>query len=329
MIRRSLCTIGILLFLLLAVSCQKAVDASMEDINTLDDGKDNSSTPDHGKEEGNPKESHELSVLYNDEQPMNDMNEGNNLYMDHAKEGDIILEENHAIMVMDILNTYSAEDLAGVMKAFPAGSRIDTKGSIHKELYSLFYYHEITSEIKERINGKSYGEDCTVPYEELRYIRVLHVGFDGNTYIGELIVNKALAKDVLEIFWELYELRYPIERMVLIDEYEANDDLSMAANNSSAFNFRHIAGTKRLSLHSQGLAIDINPLYNPYITQIDGVETVLPGEAIEHIDRTIVNPYYIRSGDPCYEAFIRRGFTWGGEWKNSKDYQHFQKVLEE
>lgn len=191
-----------------------------------------------------------------------------------------------------------------------------------------FYYEEISEEIKVRINGKSYGEDCDVPYEELRYVNVVYYGFDGEPHSGELIVNKAIAEDIVEIFKELYQAKYPIERMVLVDEYDADDNASMADNNTSAFNYRKVDGTDRLSNHSYGLAIDINPLYNPYVRKRDGKKIITPEEGAEYADRSLSNPYYIHEGDVCYEAFIERGFTWGGEWKNSKDYQHFEKKAE-
>jgi hypothetical protein len=160
-------------------------------------------------------------------------------------------------------------------------------------------------------------------------VRVLHWGFDGLSHSGELIVNKAIAEDAIEIFTELYEANYPIERMVLVDEYDADDNTSMAANNSSAFNYRVIEGTNRVSLHSYGMAIDINPYYNPYVHEVDGERVVTPVEGAKYEDRSLDCPYYIHSEDVCYQAFIKRGFTWGGDWKNTKDYQHFQKVLPE
>ncbi|NLJ96656.1 MAG: M15 family metallopeptidase [Clostridiales bacterium] len=179
----------------------------------------------------------------------------------------------------------------------------------------------------KRIEGKSYKEGADIPLRDLRYIRVLHRGFDGKTHIGEMIVNKAIALDVIDIFKELYRISYPIEKMLLIDEYDADDIKSMEDNNSSAFNYRYIEGTNKRSVHSDGLAIDINPLYNPYVRTRNGKTEVLPESGLEYTDRNLDNEYYIKKGDPCYEAFISRGFTWGGEWKNSKDYQHFEKKL--
>ncbi len=188
-----------------------------------------------------------------------------------------------------------------------------------------FYYEELSDEVKQRIKGISYKEDCRVPYEELRYVRVTHMGFDGQSHTGELIVNKLIAEDAVEIFRELYRLKYPIERLELVDEYAADDNLSMAANNSSAFNYRVIEGTDRISLHGYGLAIDINPLYNPFIHKVDGKLVVTPVSGAQYADRTLNCPYYIHAGDVCYQAFKKRGFTWGGEWPDHEDYQHFQR----
>lgn len=192
----------------------------------------------------------------------------------------------------------------------------------------LFTYEPITEDIKTRIVGKSYGVDCDVPFEELRYVKVLYWGFDGESHTGELIVNQAIAEDIVAIFEELYQQSYPIEKMVLVDEYDADDNASMTDNNTSAFNYRKVDGTDRLSLHSYGLAIDINPLYNPYVRTIDGKTVVTPENGAIYEDRSSFCDYYIDTEDACYKAFTKRGFTWGGEWKNSKDYQHFQKTLE-
>lgn len=184
----------------------------------------------------------------------------------------------------------------------------------------------ITEEIFARISGLSYKKDCTVPKEELRYIRVLYYDFDGAVQEGELIVNAAIAEDAANVFRELYEICYPIEKIRLVDEYGADDNRSMADNNTSAFNFRTIDGTNKLSNHAQGFAIDINPLYNPYVRTKNGVRQVLPENAVEYADRTENNPYYIKQGDACYQIFKKYGFSWGGAWENAKDYQHFEKT---
>ena len=114
------------------------------------------------------------------------------------------------------------------------------------------------------------------PRSELRYLRGLHRNLAGETLLGELVCNEAISGDLLEIFRALYDAAYPIERMVLIDEYDAQDGPSIRANNSSAFNFRFIAGTGVLSNHSRGMAVDINPLYTPYVKTNGGRTVVAP-----------------------------------------------------
>lgn len=133
-----------------------------------------------------------------------------------------------------------------------------------------FYISEIPDDIFEKMQGKSYKADCTLPRENLRYIHVLHVGFDNQVHEGELVVNKDIADDVLEIFKELYESGYQIEKVKLVDEYDADDEASMSDNNSSAFNFRFISHTTKISKHGMGMAVDINTLYNPYVKTVDG-----------------------------------------------------------
>ena len=161
--------------------------------------------------------------------------------------------------------------------------------------------------------------------EELRYLRVLHYNKEGQELQGELVCHHSIADDLMDIFLELYKAKYPIERMVLVDEYDADDEASMNANNTSAFNFRRVSGGGNLSRHSEGMAVDINPLYNPLVRQRGDRVRVFPASAAPYIDRTKDFPYKIEKGDLCYRLFKQHGFTWGGDWKNSKDYQHFEK----
>lgn len=226
-------------------------------------------------------------------------------------------------MAINDIEAYETKD----SMEYLAGAVINTSEYSKEIIDSLFYIEELDQEIIDHITGKSYKVGADIPYSDLRYIRVLHMGFGGLTHIGELIVNKAIAEEVVDIFRELYDLEYPIEKMLLIDEYDADDLKSMADNNTSAFNYRFVEGTSSRSVHSEGLAIDINPLYNPYVKSSDGELEVLPENATEYVDRDKENIYYIRKDDPLYKAFVSRGFTWGGEWKNSKDYQHFEKKL--
>jgi hypothetical protein len=187
-----------------------------------------------------------------------------------------------------------------------------------------FYISEINDEIFARIKGKSFKDDCTLPREDLRYLHVLHKDKDGKVHEGEMIVNKHIAEDVLDILRELYENDYPIERMRLVDEYDADDELSMEDNNSSSFNFRFISHTTRISKHGLGLAVDINTLYNPYTKVVDGKRIVEPVTGEPYLDREASFDYKIEKGDLCYNLFIEHGFEWGGEWTDRKDYQHFE-----
>lgn len=192
-------------------------------------------------------------------------------------------------------------------------------------LDSLFYSEVPGEEIVQRIAGVSYQENDNISIEELRYLRVLHMGFDGQTHIGELLVHESIAEDILEIMAALYENQYPMEKMLLVDEYGADDEVSMQDNNTSAFNYREIAGTSRLSQHSLGLAIDINPKFNPYVKEKDGELTIRPANAADYADRTQEFEYKIDENDLCYQLFTAHGFTWGGSWNSVKDYQHFEK----
>lgn len=185
----------------------------------------------------------------------------------------------------------------------------------------------ITDGIKERISGLSYKEDCSVAYEELRYISVLHVNFNGEAQHGELICHKSIAQDVLEIFYELYKAGYQIDKMRLIDEYGADDDLSCADNNTSCFNYRMIGNTTTLSKHALGLAIDVNPFYNPYVTYPNGAIRITPPGSESYADRSRNFPHKIDEHDLCYQLFTAHGFTWGGHWQSLKDYQHFEKDM--
>ncbi len=194
-----------------------------------------------------------------------------------------------------------------------------------------FYCTTLTEDIKARIKGSSYPdtqEPLQISYEELSYVHVLHYDFEGQIQEGELICNQAVAQDLVEIFYELYESQYPIEKIRLIDEYSADDEASMADNNTSCFNYRTVPGSTKLSNHSYGFAIDINPLYNPYVRTRDGKELISPDNAVPYADRSADFPHKIDKNDLCYRIFIEHGFTWGGSWNSSKDYQHFEKRVQ-
>lgn len=195
----------------------------------------------------------------------------------------------------------------------------------HKITSDDFYISGIPDDIFAKMQGKSYKDNCTVPREDLRYVHVRHMGFDGEAKDGELVVNKAIADDVLAIFEELYKADYPIEKVRLVDEYDADDEASMSDNNSSAFNFRFISHTTRISKHGLGMAVDINTRYNPYVKTVNGKLSIEPANGADYVDRSKDFPYKIDHDDLCYKLFTEHGFTWGGDWTHSKDYQHFER----
>jgi len=180
------------------------------------------------------------------------------------------------------------------------------------------------SELYERIAGKSYKEEKSIPLEDLRYLHILHVNGEGETCEGELICNQYIAEDLLDVFVKLYDQQYPIEKVQLVDTYDADDENSMADNNTSCFNDRNVSGSNKKSKHALGLAIDLNPLYNPYIHKVNGKETVEPANGDRYADREGEFPYKIDENDLAYYFFTMQGFEWGGNWKSVKDYQHFE-----
>ena len=194
-----------------------------------------------------------------------------------------------------------------------------------QEIYKNgFYVTKIDDKIFARIKGKSFKDNCTLPVEDLRYLHVLHKDLRGETHEGEIICNAYIAADLIDIFQKLYLANYPIEKIRLVDEYDADDELSMRDNNSSCFNFRFISHTKRISKHGLGLAVDINTLYNPYVKYVDGKRILEPATAENYLDREKNFPYKITEDDLCYKLFTEHGFEWGGNWGDRKDYQHFE-----
>lgn len=224
----------------------------------------------------------------------------------------------------------------------------ETEDSVHYG--DGFFYQPLTAAVTARITGLSYPvtesvapalslqavnvvpDDAVlaISYDDLRYLNVLYYDFDGNVQTGEMICHKGIAQDLVEIFYELYLNEYQIEKIRLIDEYGGDDTASMLDNNTSCFNYRVVDGTDSLSKHALGCAIDINPFYNPYVVfNKDGSgETYISPKGSEmYADRSNDFPYKIDESDLCYQLFKAHGFTWGGNWNSSKDYQHFQKVV--
>jgi hypothetical protein len=170
--------------------------------------------------------------------------------------------------------------------------------------------------------GATWRPGCPVEPGQLRRVNVEHIGFDGQTHRGELIVHEDLVPDVIAIFEQLYRLGYPVEKIRTVDHYsDADDELSMEDNNTSAFNCRKIPGTNEWSPHAYGRAIDINTLLNPCLYASGYFE---PQNAAVYLDRNRTDPGLLHSDDPAVRIFTDRGWQWGGYWM-TPDYQHFER----
>jgi hypothetical protein len=167
--------------------------------------------------------------------------------------------------------------------------------------------------------GSSWHEGCPVALRALRLVRVTYVGFDADAHRGRLVVHRAWADEILDVFERLYRRGFAVRRVRLVDRYGADDRASMRHDNTSAFNCRYVAGTTTWSQHAYGRAIDLNPVENPYVSG----SRVSPRRGRAFLDRSDVRPGMVVRGDAAWRAFRRIGWGWGGSWTSSKDYQHF------
>jgi hypothetical protein len=182
--------------------------------------------------------------------------------------------------------------------------------------------HPIGPELRERMRGESWHRGCPVHIRDLRVIRLKRWGFDREVHRGSLVVNRWNARRMRAVMRKLFEARFPIRRMRLIDHYRADDRRSMNANNTSAFNCRYVAGTTRWSEHAYGRAIDVNPIQNPYVS--NGVASPRAGQP--YVDRSRRRKGMIHAGGRVVRAFASAGWEWGGYWSSPKDYQHFSRT---
>jgi len=173
----------------------------------------------------------------------------------------------------------------------------------------------------------SHRVGCPVSWGELRYLRLPYVGFDGRDHLGELVIHERYADGVARVFEQLFNARWPIRRMRLVDDYRGDDRLSMAADNTSGYNCRRVADSRSWSAHAFGAAIDVNPVQNP---DLSGAPVGPPaGRRYAAIDRAVgahPPPGVIAASSLAVRAFARIGWEWGGTWTSGKDYQHFSAV---
>ncbi|MBR3141696.1 MAG: M15 family metallopeptidase [Clostridiales bacterium] len=218
------------------------------------------------------------------------------------------------------------------IKGYSAGTVIDSD-KIDTDNLSQYFTSETIEEgdsVYDRIYGQSYVDNDNIDLDELRYLKMLHVNFDGDYQVGEMIVNEDVASDVLEIFEILCDEGYEIYSMYLIDDFWAGDPddsdwYSIDANNTSAFCYRTAMGSGNLSKHALGRAIDINPQQNPYVTyDSDGDAHYSHDNASDYVYDRYTGDHMITIYDRAYELFTDYGWTWGENWSSPKDYQHFQ-----
>ena len=178
---------------------------------------------------------------------------------------------------------------------------------------------DLDADVCKRITNASWRDEPRCPrFDELAYLRIAHVTFDCSVATGELIVAARIAERTIELFRRLYALGFPIRQMKLVDDYAADDDRSMSADNTSAFNYRVVAGTDVLSQHARGLAIDINPVENPWRKP----DRLLPREGEAFADRRTIRPgMFVRPG-PVVAAIDELGWEWGGDWRHAFDDHH-------
>jgi hypothetical protein len=180
----------------------------------------------------------------------------------------------------------------------------------------------LKKELKDWMRGLSWHWGCPVPLRDLRLVTLRYWGFDREAHHGRLVVHEKVARKMVRAFRRLYAVSFPIRRMRLVDYYGADDRTSMAHDNTSAFNCRWRAGQPGVwSQHAYGRAIDVNPVENPYVWS-GGVS---PPKGADYVDRSDRRRGMIFHGDAVWWAFRNRGWEWGGDWTDVKDYQHFSQ----
>lgn len=190
-----------------------------------------------------------------------------------------------------------------------------------------FFVQALPESVKCSMMGNSFRENPYISLDDLVLVKALYYGFDGRTHQGEMVIHRDLGEELAEILKELHEKNFPIENMKRIDVFGGDDERSMSANNSSAFCYRQLTGGGGLSCHAMGRAVDINPMYNPYIWKGRDSLHILPPEAASYMKRDPGRKGTIVRGGDCYNAFVKRGWTWGGDWEQPVDLHHFEKPV--
>lgn len=228
-------------------------------------------------------------------------------------------------------NTAKSDDINSDLNS---NAKAETENQKNSTVSRRGVWTKIPDDIQNLMMGKSMKQGATITFDDLAYLKIPHYDFSGNITMGEMVVNRKLADEVLDIFAELFDIGYPIERMRLVDHYNASDFASIEDNNTSAFNYRvSTAGTGKLSKHALGCAIDINPQINPYVSS-DGTGSHPNAEEywsrdISKWTSDVAKQAYIGPDSEIYNIFVTKyNWEWGGAWTTYLDYQHFQKAID-
>lgn len=188
---------------------------------------------------------------------------------------------------------------------------------------------ELPEVLAAEMRGTTWKPGCPVPLDGLRLLHFNYWGFGGAVQRGPMVVNASVADDVLRVFEQLFDARFPIKRVALASEFhparfEQHRRITSHRSVTASFNCRPVVTPlgpgDDYSQHAYGLAIDLNPLQNPYVTT-DGF-----------VRNRAAEPYTVRSrhlegmiheGDVVVRSFAAIGWEWGGNWSGDKDYMHF------
>lgn len=216
-----------------------------------------------------------------------------------------------------------AQDIAAILDK-NALDQVSVSGFSDEELRKCFVSYEIDDKIRERLAKIGWSED-KIPLSSLRYVRVLYRNFDNKPTVGELVVNADMAQATEDVFFDLFNHKYQIGKMILQDAYGGSLSDSYADNNTIALAFGLTDGNSS-DVHEQGYAIDLNPLYNPLVKDNGSSVSVFPMQGQLYLDRTLNGEHYISASDYAVEAFGNHGFSWGGDKKGLNDYKHFEFI---
>jgi hypothetical protein len=223
---------------------------------------------------------------------------------------------------------------ADTVLSYAAGTVLEESQIDWNNVSSYFRISGISAgdAVYNRIIGKSYRDNPDIGLSDLRYLKMLHFNYNGKVQVGEMITNRAIAAEALDVFYNLFKSRYQINSMYLVDRYWTGDGVttdlaSVRADNTSCFNYRKASDADNLSRHAFGMAIDLNPFENPYVyVYPDGRHVSDPAEAQDYaVNRSAGRPHVITGSDLAVQLFKSHGFSWGGDWGGPYDYQHFVK----